>query len=157
LEIGSQCPNKINSRISRQKKRFYTAGPNLSALKKKAPLPWQCHSGSSSIVSRISSAEEVIQAAAGGSSTRTSSVLESRYPQRRLGSRQIVVGGSVEINITRRHVVPHDGGLERPQTGAGVLVFVELLATRNDVKFFVRERAEVTSDVCIHVHLLFAK
>jgi hypothetical protein len=89
-------------------------------------------------------------------------VLEPRYPQQRLCSRQIVIGGSVEIKITQRDVVPHHGGLEWPQTrllvhGAGELVFVELLATRNDVKFFVREQAEVTSDVCIHVHLLFAK
>jgi hypothetical protein len=94
-------------------------------------------------------------------STEASSALEPRYAQSRLCSRQIVVGGSVEVKITQWHVVRHDGALAMPQTrmdhGAGELVRVDLLAPGNDVKFFVREQAEVTSDVCIHVHLLFAK
>jgi hypothetical protein len=113
-------------------------------------------------VSCAPTASTAIQAAGRNSSTRTSSVLEQRYPQPRLCSRQIAIGGSVEVKTTQRRVVRHDGGLARPQTrlpvhGAGELVSVELLATRNDVKFFVREQAEVTSDVCIHVRLLFAK
>ena len=105
-------------------------------------------------VSCAPTASTAIQAAGRNSSTRTSSVLEPRYPQQRLCSRQIAIGGSVEVKTTQRRVVRHDGGLARPQTrlpvhGARELVSVELLATRNTTSSSSSVSTQRSLPICV--------